>query len=68
MENYRYAKKRMKAPPNHPEHCSDCGSVMQQLTGVFWFSEADDFKWKISLPFCPSCEPLLLQRCSETVH
>jgi hypothetical protein len=48
--------------------CSDCGSAMQQLIGVFWFFEAEGFKWKISLPFCPICEPELTKRCSPTVH
>jgi hypothetical protein len=42
---------------------------MQQLTGVFWFFEAEDAEWKISLPFCPTCEPqIALKSCSDTVH
>jgi hypothetical protein len=50
------------------KRCCDCGSAMQRLVGVFWFFEAEDFDWKISLPFCPICEPQLTKDCSETVH
>jgi hypothetical protein len=34
---------------------------MEQLTGVFWFFEAEDLQWRISLPFCPVCEPQLAE-------
>jgi hypothetical protein len=33
--------------PPAAKHCSDCGSAMQQQIGVFWFFEAEVFKWNL---------------------
>lgn len=42
-----------------PRHCRACGETMQYLNAYFWL-DGTDVASLIPLPFCPVCEPDLL--------
>jgi hypothetical protein len=47
--------------------CSHCRYAMQHIDCLFWLNETEH-EWKISLPYCPRCEPELLRQSTRTTH
>jgi hypothetical protein len=47
--------------------CSHCNSEMKHIDATFWLNGTNN-EWKVSIPFCPRCEPELLKRSPRTIQ
>jgi hypothetical protein len=53
-----------RLPIKSNKRCSDCGSKTQKFDVHFWMQGSEN-GWKVSLPFCPTCEPELSKHSSN---
>lgn len=47
--------------------CNSCSSALQHIDALFW-SNGTNNQWKVSIPFCPRCEPELLRDSVQMIH
>ena len=57
----------LKAQPETHQQCPKCLSEVKHLHGMFWIPGTEN-KWEVSLPFCQTCEPELLQHSPDLIH